>query len=729
VRFGIFEADLQTGELRRNGSRVRLQEQPFQILTALLERPGGVVTRQELRERLWPADTFVDFDHSLNTAIRRLRDALGDNAENPRFVETVARRGYRFLVPINGEVAVAPTPHPVPAPRKSHWQWLLAGAAIPILCAVTVWHFQHAFFPRPSTISRRLTANAPELPVTDGVISPDGRYLAFADASGFYLRQIDSGETNALQLPPGFNAKPASWFPDGTHVLATWIAGPQEPPSIWEVSTIGGNPKKLRDEGTHPTVSPDGKQIAFLSGQSSNQIWVMDANGSNAHQVLDGGQYMLSRPAWGPDSHRLAYVRGKYTPAMFGVEGKLEILDLRGGKSTSLFTSPTILSTLAWAPDGRLIYSLFEPSPNQGDANLWELLIDSSSRARGAATRITSANGLAAYPSITADGKRLAYFRETIEPDVYVADVDASGTRITEPKRLTLDERADLPYAWTPDNKAVIFVSNRNGSYNIFKQRADQIEPEALVRGNDQMIVPRLDPNGVNVLYLVAPPIGTPASNVGYLIPPPVGSPSSKVRLMRSPLAGGPPQLVLEAEGINNQQCARSPSEVCVLSRLEPGRERLFRFDPAKGLGAEIPQAEVRSSDALDFNWTLSPDGKMLAMAKKEGIQKEPEIRLLSIDDGTVHTIPVPGYAGVSSLDWAADGRSLWVMTYFSNATKALLRIKTTGTSKVILNEAARPILLEGKMTLGWAIPSNDGKHLALWKANGSSNVWMLENF
>ncbi len=91
VQFGIFEVDLRAGELRRNGSKVKLQEQPFQILTLLLEHPGEVVTREELQKKLWPADTFVDFDHSLNAAIRRLRDALGDSAENPRFVETVAR--------------------------------------------------------------------------------------------------------------------------------------------------------------------------------------------------------------------------------------------------------------------------------------------------------------------------------------------------------------------------------------------------------------------------------------------------------------------------------------------------------------------------------------------------------------------------------------------------------------------------------------------------------------
>lgn len=108
VRFGVFEVDLDAGELRKNGTRIRLQEQPFQVLAVLLERAGQVVTREELRQKIWPADTFVDFDHSLNTAVNKIREALGDSASSPRFVETLARRGYRFIAPFNGAVATAP---------------------------------------------------------------------------------------------------------------------------------------------------------------------------------------------------------------------------------------------------------------------------------------------------------------------------------------------------------------------------------------------------------------------------------------------------------------------------------------------------------------------------------------------------------------------------------------------------------------------------------------------
>src|SRR5437870_6268283 len=105
LRFGLFEVDLRARELRRSGVKLKLQEQPFEVLSLLLERPGEVVTREELRDRLWPADTFVDFDHSVNAAIRRLRDALSDSADTPRFVETLPRRGYRFIGQVEGRAA------------------------------------------------------------------------------------------------------------------------------------------------------------------------------------------------------------------------------------------------------------------------------------------------------------------------------------------------------------------------------------------------------------------------------------------------------------------------------------------------------------------------------------------------------------------------------------------------------------------------------------------------
>src|ERR1700730_5453379 len=119
VRFGVFEVDLRSGELRKKGTRIRLQGQPFVLLIALLKQRGEVVTREELRRTLWPGDTFVDFDHSLGTAINKLREVLGDSAANPRFIETLPRRGYRFIAPVEavGESEDAPPVNRVPPDR------------------------------------------------------------------------------------------------------------------------------------------------------------------------------------------------------------------------------------------------------------------------------------------------------------------------------------------------------------------------------------------------------------------------------------------------------------------------------------------------------------------------------------------------------------------------------------------------------------------------------------
>src|SRR5689334_14795370 len=155
VSFGVFDLDLATGELRKHGLRIRLQRQPFEVLALLVERAGDVVTREELQQKLWPANTFVDFDHGLNKAINKIREALGDSAEAPRFVETVARRGYRFLAdvrvsspsgPVPPATAVsAPAPGPAvaapPAPPVGvhpTWRWIVVASALVVLAGAGV---------------------------------------------------------------------------------------------------------------------------------------------------------------------------------------------------------------------------------------------------------------------------------------------------------------------------------------------------------------------------------------------------------------------------------------------------------------------------------------------------------------------------------------------------------------------------------------------------------------
>src|SRR5262245_30538914 len=144
LRFGVFELDRRSGELRKDGVRVRLQGQPLHVLEALLNEPGEPVTREALRQRLWPDDTFVDFDHGLNRAINRLRAALGDEADNPRFIETLERRGYRFIAPVGAPEAKPPeTPPSAPdtgsrPPRGRRRAAWLGGASAVVLAALLI---------------------------------------------------------------------------------------------------------------------------------------------------------------------------------------------------------------------------------------------------------------------------------------------------------------------------------------------------------------------------------------------------------------------------------------------------------------------------------------------------------------------------------------------------------------------------------------------------------------
>src|SRR3989475_11473942 len=136
LRFGVFEVDLRAGELRKQGVRIKLQEQPFHVLTLLLQRPGEVITREELRSELWQSETFVDFDNSLNTSINKLREALGDSADNPRFIETLPRRGYRFIAPVTGvDGTTRGTATGASAPWPPSSRKIVVTAAIAVLAA------------------------------------------------------------------------------------------------------------------------------------------------------------------------------------------------------------------------------------------------------------------------------------------------------------------------------------------------------------------------------------------------------------------------------------------------------------------------------------------------------------------------------------------------------------------------------------------------------------------
>jgi DNA-binding winged helix-turn-helix (wHTH) protein len=246
VAFDRYELDLGSGELRKDGRRIRLQSQPFQLLALLIENAGVVVTRDEVCRALWQTDTFVDFDHSVSAAVNKIREALGDSAANPRFVETLPKRGYRFIAEIRPELPEAAAPlldavkPSATTPKKSLW------FGVPIATALAIVLTFLTFRPsaRPANLTPVPFATLPGAKIAPA-ISPDGSRVVFAwdgdlqTGRGFDLYVKVIGSESLLRLTEHPSERLSStWSPDGTQIAFQRIAGPDT--GIYVVPALQG---------------------------------------------------------------------------------------------------------------------------------------------------------------------------------------------------------------------------------------------------------------------------------------------------------------------------------------------------------------------------------------------------------------------------------------------------------------------------------------------------------
>ena len=365
----------------------------------------------------------MDFEHNINTAVNRLREALGDDTEQPRFIETLPRLGYRFIAPMSSPamaVAVVSdrrtavvTP---PLQERRRLAMALAGAVLLVGTAVTYW-FTHRPPPHAPMTERRLTTKPSENPVNQGSISPDGKYLAYSDQTGMHLKSVQAGETFDVPQPAGPGPSPSGWwpsgwFPDSTKVLATGVEpGPHY--SAWVVSVLGGLPHRLCDNASAWSVSPDGSLILIKRAPGSDglgDLAVMGVQGEEPHTLVarsqDASPY---RAVWSPDGQRVAYDIFRHTP--HGNEHSIESRDLKGGQPSVIVSDPeTAVFSFWWFSNGYFVYSKAEPTLGPDRANLWEVQVDPSTGApAGAPRQITHwEEGYANYLNGTADGKQLA---------------------------------------------------------------------------------------------------------------------------------------------------------------------------------------------------------------------------------------------------------------------------------------------------------------------------------
>jgi serine/threonine protein kinase len=606
-----------------------------------------------------------------------------------------------------------------PKLRARSREFVAAGFIILFIAITAFWFSKRqssSQTPPPELKLRQLTTNGPENSVTSGAISPDGKYLAFTDTKGIHVRVIATGETLGVPHPDELAGKSVEWgiipqwFPDSTRFIADAHPSGESPAftssqnsSIWIISVLGGPPRKLRDQASASSVSPDGSAIAFQTNKGrigDREIWLMGPNGEDARKLYEMDENgALCCLHWFPHGQRVWYGTSDKVPGGFVTR------DLSGGPATPIFSPSEV--KISWQytllPDNRFLFPIGESGSVGQTCNYWVMPLDErTGKPTEKAKRLTNWGGFCPLgTSVTADGKKLAFLKWMGHRSIYVADLGANPTRIAGPRRFASSEGQDDALDWTADGKEIIFSSNRNGYVELFKQSLEGDTAEALITGHYDEVDARVSPDGAWLLYHAEKNEDS----------------KSPKQILRTPVAGGASQLVLTARPYSEFRCARSPSSVCVLMELSADRkEFLFtQFDPLQGRGAELTRVGI-DDVAKKFHWDLSPDGTRIAYFRTP---QEP-IEILSLRSAAKHSFHVKGWDNLDSVDWTADGEGFFVADGVHGSI-VLLQVDLQGNAKVLQNYPGGGAL--------WARPSPDGRHLMIAEYRIDGNIWTLEDF
>jgi Tol biopolymer transport system component/DNA-binding winged helix-turn-helix (wHTH) protein len=521
LRFGVYEVDLKTGELWKEGVGLKVAGQPFEILAYLIRRPGQLVSREELRTQLWPEETFVDFDHGLNTAINKLRAALCDSAEDPRYIETLPRRGYRFIAAVeeggaepeqpevcrekpggsvngnsgssgtvkrtlggDGAAAVALEALPPPAGTTTssaglstlRRYWLVAAALT--IAVIGVWVFGRRA--QVSSVSKENTADltGPQIVVnsltnlsdhtSQAAFSPDGSRVAFVREGflsangGIWWKQVAGEEL--VQVTNNKDDCCPVWSGDGQWVAFSRVSGGRR--KIYKVAANGGELHELLT--TDPVArheefdwSPDGKAIAFvdLAGPETPAIFLYSLEERKIRQITTPAMPELDwGPRFSPDGSRISFVRKDDIMVISVGAKEIQRLTRGGGR---------VMGSPAWTPDGQWV--VFASMHKEGPTLM------RVSATGGVATPIGEAGKLAWNPAISRRGFRLACDHLSVSRSIDQLDLVPAGQ---ETRTLVTTEKGENAGAQVShDGTKLVFQSDRGGESDIWVSDRDGENP------------------------------------------------------------------------------------------------------------------------------------------------------------------------------------------------------------------------------------------------------------
>jgi Tol biopolymer transport system component/DNA-binding winged helix-turn-helix (wHTH) protein len=547
-RFGVFELDASSGELRRNGTVVKLREQPARILLLLLEHAGQMVTREQLRQHLWPSDTFVDFDHSLNSAVMKLREALGDSADKPLYIETIPKKGYRFVAPVsqpwdtqNGgassrlsagsERAGSNTREPsngsieapsnTPDEKQDRRRLLSRKLALLVVCVVSAIgiaalirsaSLRSALLqPRSSSgepnmmssnLSSSILTSAPG-DAQSPSFSPDGRQIAFV-WDGVERRHYDIyvqlvGSDTPLQLThhksgdgvPG----PPQWSPDGREIAFARCNSERD--GVYTVPALSGPERRLTNSpcrefvAGRPTWTPDSKAMVMLDqcAPGGPRAVVLFSFATGEKRCLATGSHgdFAADDALSPDGRTVAFFR-----QIDGGYSELYAVPLTGGPPRRLASADAVFWNPMWTPDGKYIV-LYSTRGNM--VRPW---------------RVPVAGGPLepemVYPgvgSISQDGRRLAYAESPTGGSIFYtpatiwrADLSSPGGPVLRTRKLIYSQFMEDAAQPSPDGTHLALQSARSGTSQIWLNSTDGDHPVQLTNIGWHSGTPRWSPDG-----------------------------------------------------------------------------------------------------------------------------------------------------------------------------------------------------------------------------------------
>jgi Tol biopolymer transport system component/DNA-binding winged helix-turn-helix (wHTH) protein len=648
LRFGLFELDIETRELRKSGMRIKLQDQPFQILAMLLERPGEIVTREELQKRLWPEDTFVDFDLSLNSAVKKLRQALSDDSENPRFVETLYRRGYRFIGPVNGnslpspptpgsaaEVVTAPpvSEESSPSVRARDYSgltWAIIAALV--LVAVGVF-WSHPSQPPRITGYTQITRDGRTKGFGGLVAGGERLYMEEMELDRFVISEVSvsGGETAILPTSlrdPMIRDITAS----GSALLVGTSEGTAGQDSVWALPLPAGSPRRLGDLVVNSaTWSPDASDLVFSKGQ---EIFIANSDGGNPRKLATASA-SVHNLRFSPDGHKLRF----------------SIHDLKTDSSSlwELNRDGSGLHPLLpgwnespqeccgnWTPDGK--YFLFE-SFRAGRNNIWVLPVHAHWFG-GHAEPVQLTNGPLDFtqPVPSRDGKRI--FTLGVQPRGELVRYDGKTGFVPY-----LGGMSAIGLAFSPDGQWVAYISVPDRA--LWRSKVDGSERLQLTNTSVMWAaLPRWSPDGKRIVFM-GRKINT--SWRAYLVSPSGGAPRD---MIPGSDAGFDPFWSPDGESIvlSLHNAGVTPRGISILD---------LKTEKASG----VPGAE----NLFSPRW--SPDGKYIAAITTDS-QK-----LMLFDRVSARWMELANMTTIGYPSWSHDGQYLYFDTILSD-DPAFFRIR-----------------------------------------------------